>query len=130
MFDVASLEKGCPCRKYNCINCCLETEMNLTRDDISRIEDAGYKTTDFVVFREGESYLRNVNGRCFFLTNSGCSIYYLKPEGCCLYPLVYDEKNNSIYKDPFCPHKEEFKTEKRDIQKMFKILKKLYEEKA
>ena len=127
---MASLKQGVPCITYNCVDCCIETEMNLTKDDISRIEDAGYKSLDFVLTKEGESFLSNVNGRCYFLTNSGCSIYHLKPKGCCLYPLVYDEENNSVFLDPLCPHKEEFKIEKRDIQKMLKTMKKLYEEKS
>lgn len=130
VFNVSSLEKGYPCIKYNCVDCCLETEMNLTKDDISRIKGAGYKTSDFVVNREGESFLRNVKGQCFFLTNSGCNIHHLKPEGCRLYPLVYDEENNSVYLDPLCQHRDKFKIEQRDIQKMFKTLKKIYEEKT
>ena len=129
IFDVTSPVNGYPCLKHNCRYCCFDTEMNLTREDIIRIEDAGYKTKDFVVTKKGENYLKNFNRQCFFLTNSGCSIHHLKPEGCRLYPLVYDEENNSIFLDPLCPHKSEFKIGKQDIKNMLKILKKLYEEK-
>ena len=76
--------------RYRCVACCLETEMPLTEDDLKRIDKLGFKRTDFTVEADGETRLRNVKKACFFLREGMCIIYEERPEGCRIYPLVYD----------------------------------------
>jgi len=117
------LRSGVPCRRYRCIKCCIETEMPLTRTDIKRILSLGYPLQYFVV-KDGETLkLKNVNGRCVFLTEGGCKIYNHRPEGCRLYPLIYDENLNKPVLDDYCPHKNEFQPKKDDAEKLINLIK-------
>ncbi|NOZ89452.1 MAG: YkgJ family cysteine cluster protein [Crenarchaeota archaeon] len=80
--------------------------MPLTRRDIERIERLGYPR-DFFAVRgsDGVWRLRNVDGHCVFLdpATGRCRIYPHRPEGCRLYPLVYDAETGSVTVDPECP---------------------------
>lgn len=77
------------CLKYKCYNCCIETEMPLTLEDIIRIRGLGYDVRDFAVFRDGLWRLKNINGKCVFLNDEGlCIIYPNRPLGCRLYPVI------------------------------------------
>ncbi|WP_290900196.1 YkgJ family cysteine cluster protein, partial [Ferroglobus sp.] len=78
------------CLKINCHKCCEETEMQLSKHDIRRIEKLGYKVDEFSEIKDGVRVLKNVNGKCFFLRNGKCSIYEFRPFGCKLYPIVWD----------------------------------------
>jgi Fe-S-cluster containining protein len=82
------------------------TEMPLTRRDIERITSLGYPLEYFARRgADGVMYLRNVNGHCVFLDpdTGRCKIYPWRPEGCRLYPLVYDPENDEVIVDPDCP---------------------------
>ena len=50
-------------RCSNCGICCEETEMELSSDDIRRLEKAGYRREQFSVLDDGIR-LRNVGGWC------------------------------------------------------------------
>jgi len=79
--------------------------MPLTKRDIERIKKLGFAEESFVDRRGRMPRLRNVDGHCFFLdpaTNS-CTIYPDRPEGCRLYPLVYEEESDRVSVDPLCP---------------------------
>jgi len=102
------LNDGSVCLRHRCHLCCEGTEMPLTRDDLSRIRSLGFRESDFCVEEGGWSRLRNVDGRCFFLKDGLCSIYPSRPEGCRIYPLVYDESTGEAAMDPECPHTAEF----------------------
>ncbi|MCX8169414.1 MAG: YkgJ family cysteine cluster protein [Candidatus Methanomethylicia archaeon] len=80
--------------KFKCLKCgkcCIETQMPLSMIDISRIEDLGYKKSEFTIKKDGVYILRNVNGHCYFLdiNTMKCKIYQHRPIGCRIYPVVY-----------------------------------------
>ena len=119
---MSSLKKGDPCIKHRCIECCIETKMILTQEDIIRLNKAGFKTREFVIRRNGLNYLKNIKGRCFFLVDSGCKIYGIRPEGCRLYPLIFDIANKVALLDPLCPYTEEYTVEEEDVKKLKEVL--------
>ena len=114
--------------KHKCVQCCIETKMPLSRLDMKRILNLGYVPEDFAVKAGMGWRLRNSYGRCFFLSEDGCKIYSHRPEGCRLYPLVFDENTQKAAIDHACPYGHEFKIEKEDIQKLKILLEKLEKE--
>ena len=122
------LTSGIPCRIHKCVECCIETRMPLSSRDIERIVKLGFKLEDFTVEEEGEVRLRNVSGRCFFLTDDGCKIYPYRPEGCRLYPLIYDERSGEFLMDTICPYRHEFKVKEEDKAKLLRLLERLSKE--
>jgi len=119
------LSSGIPCTVHNCVKCCIETRMPLTSFDIERITKQGYRIKDFVVKRKRERQLKNRDGRCVFLGDDGCKIYSFRPEGCRLYPLVYDEDNGKGVIHDFCPYGREFKVSGDDLENLFSLIKEL-----
>jgi Fe-S-cluster containining protein len=119
------LRSGIPCMIHGCVKCCIETRMPLSRSDIERISGQGYRFKDFVLKRKRERFLRNSTGRCVFLGDDGCKIYAFRPEGCRLYPLVYDEKNGKAVVHDLCPYWLEFKVSGEDREKLHAFFKKL-----
>jgi len=119
------LSGGVPCMIHGCVKCCIETRMPLSRSDIERISKQGHRFKDFVVKRKRERYLKNSKGRCVFLGDEGCIIYSFRPEGCRLYPLVYDEKNRKAVVHDLCPHGHEFKVSGEDRENLHAFFKKL-----
>ncbi len=82
-----------------CGVCCTETEMLLSIDDISRLEELGYRKEFFVLFDEGGyARLRNLDNHCVFyhVENQRCKIYGFRPLGCRLYPVIYDEQKGIV----------------------------------
>jgi uncharacterized protein len=76
-----------------CGMCCQETEMLLSEGDIKRIERLGYGTKRFVrIDKAGYAKLRNTQKHCVFYDplKKECSIYDRRPEGCHVYPVVFD----------------------------------------
>ncbi len=119
------LSSGIPCTIHNCVKCCIETRMPLSRFDIERISRQGYRFKDFVVKRRKERHLKNSNGRCVFLGDNGCTIYSFRPEGCQLYPLVYNENKGKVVIHDLCPYGHEFKVSREDIENLYAFFKKL-----
>ncbi len=79
-----------------CGVCCKETEMLLSNQDIKRLEKQGNSKDLFVFFDdEGYARLRNTQGHCVFynVKDHSCRVYRWRPEGCRLYPVVFDEEN-------------------------------------
>ncbi len=95
------------CLLHRCTTCCQRTEMPLTSEDIERITGLGYHEDSFIVESGGLRRLRNIRGSCFFLDN-GCKIYPNRPEGCALYPTVYDAVGKRAVLDEDCPYQREF----------------------
>jgi Fe-S-cluster containining protein len=122
------LRSGIPCVEHQCIQCCIETRMPLSRNDILRIENLGYLLKDFAKKVGKEWRLKNRLGRCVFLSEDGCSIYSYRPEGCQQYPLVYDETSRKAVLDYLCPNSSEFKVKKDDIRSLMILLKRLRNE--
>lgn len=78
--------------------------MPLTIEDIIRIKKMGYEVKYFAVFRNGLWRLRNIDGRCVFLSDEGlCIIYPNRPLGCRLYPVI--QINDHCAPDyKYCPY--------------------------
>jgi len=102
--------------------------MPLSRIDIERISRQGYRLKNFVVKRKRECHLKNRKGRCVFLGDNGCIIYSFRPEGCRLYPLVYNENNRKVVIHDLCPYGHEFKVSRDDIENLYAFFKKLSKE--
>jgi dCTP deaminase len=95
-----------PCLEMDCHECCLETEMPLSRRDVERLAGLGHAPSEFTVTEDGFTFLANVEGRCYFLDDHGrCREYAHRPEGCRLYPLVLDEEMADFAMDHVCPHR-------------------------
>jgi Fe-S-cluster containining protein len=117
------LSSGIPCTSHSCMQCCLETSMPLSSSDITRIVNLGYELCDFVTTLAGGAYqLRNIAGRCVFLSEVGCTIYPDRPEGCQLYPLIWDEDFGQAVRDHLCPHAGEFDVRKPDRTNLKKLI--------
>ena len=99
-----------PCRLNGCSRCCEGTEMPLTKEDARRISALGFDQKDFLLDEDGWLQLRNtMEGRCFFLSYGLCSIYPDRPEGCRLYPVVFDVDGAEAVLDPDCQHRDGFR---------------------
>jgi len=121
------LGRGTLCVRHKCVECCLETRMPLSNFDLKRILKLGYKLEYFAVKTDGEWRLKNKSGRCVFLIEEGCGIYPHRPEGCRLYPLVYDENLRKAVIDPLCPYSYLFKVQKNDVKRLKTLFEKLTE---
>jgi len=103
----------------------VETEMALTREDVRRLTDSG--KSDF--YYEDTMELRNVDGRCFFLSPEGrCTIYNIRPFGCRLYPLIMSLPSMIPILDEDCPYREEFRIEPEDVMELRGLIDTLIEE--
>ena len=78
--------------------------MELSSNDIKRLEEAGYRREEFAVIKDGVTRLRNVDGQCYFysLVDKKCRVYGKRPLGCYLYPVVY-LVNEGAMVDESCP---------------------------
>jgi Fe-S-cluster containining protein len=123
-----TLGSGSTCLKHGCVECCLETEMPLTRSDMRRIVGEGFRLSDFAVKVMAEWRLRNVSGRCFFLSDGLCRIYTKRPEGCRLYPLIFNVDTGEPVLDDLCPYRGEFRVDKGDTSKLIKLIRRLERE--
>jgi Fe-S-cluster containining protein len=112
------LRSGTPCVNHQCVTSCLETEMPLSCIDIGRILDLGYRLEDFAVKTGNEWHLKNRCGKCVFLSADGCTIYSHRPDGCRIYPLVYDEAQRKAVLHQLCPHHHEFQVRPDDIENL------------
>ncbi|TET58269.1 YkgJ family cysteine cluster protein [Candidatus Bathyarchaeota archaeon] len=120
-----SLAKGILCVRHKCAKCCLETRMPLSNHDIKRILKLGYKLEYFAAKTDEGWRLKNDSGRCVFLIEKRCRIYPHRPEGCRLYPLIYDETLKKVVIDPLCPYGYLFKVQKNDVARLKALLEKL-----
>ena len=117
-----------PCKSHSCVQCCIETEMPLSNEDIGRLTKDGFNLDYFAVESDGWLQLKNRNGRCIFNDGKMCRIYKNRPEGCKLYPVVYDEDDNYARLDDDCPHRNDFKVSKTKGMAVELLLKKLKNE--
>jgi len=120
-----ALSNGSPCLGHGCAVCCFETEMPLTGDDIRRIEKLGFRHVEFTVEVDGETRLRNRGGNCFFLEDSKCRVYESRPEGCRVYPLVYDVDAHKFVLDTVCPNAAEFRVKPEDKERLKRLIRSL-----
>ena len=112
------------CTDYGCIRCCLNTEMPLCDSDILRIAGLGFR--DFLITkRSGVRLLKNSMGRCVFHDGRRCTIYKDRPEGCRLYPFVFDLDEAKVVMDAHCPHRDKFQITPRISFQVIKLIRKL-----
>lgn len=98
--------------------------MLLSVKDIKRLERKGYQRDFFVRFdKEGYATLRNRQGHCIFYDpeKRHCKVRAHRPDGCRIYPVIYDE-NNGIIVDTMCPSRNTV-TDKQKARKGKKVLK-------
>jgi Fe-S-cluster containining protein len=106
-----------------CGKCCTHTQMQLTEDDIKRIEKLGFKKEKFVKYdSNGFAKLKNIEGHCIFYNSfeKKCIIYEDRPIGCKLYPIIYDLQKHTVTVDQLCPSAET--VTKREIRRKQKLL--------
>lgn len=125
-----ALSDGSPCLQHGCVLCCTDTQMPLTENEIRRLEKLGNRRHDFSIIVNGETRLRNKEGLCFFLREDRCAIYLLRPEGCTIYPLVYDVDVHKFVFDGVCPNFREFHATRKDKDQLRQLLRKLDKETA
>ncbi len=115
-----------------CGNCCLDTEMNLSNQDILKIFTKINPEFDFYYEKDGFLYLMNDNNQCIFYyaPDKKCTIHRYRPQGCRLYPFVYDNGECVIDKD--CLNRENIKyikkSKSKKVKKFIKLLEKEREE--
>ena len=113
------------CQFRDCHQCCLETEMILTLADLERITDEGYNPEEFAFSpseADGFWQLKNVDGRCFFLSESGkCTIYDFRPQGCKLYPLILTLDTNEVVVDDDCREQDWFEEQEYDRKQVNEV---------
>ena len=118
------IDKEDLCLQNGCVKCCLNTEMMLSNSDIKRIERLGF--TDFVVAKgNGVRQLKNLMRRCVFHNGQRCTIYRYRPEGCRLYPAIFDLDKSKTVLDRHCPHHREFRLTPQVSRKIIRLLRKL-----
>jgi len=100
--------------------------MELSSDDIKRLEEAGYRRVEFALIEDGVTRLRNVVGWCYFYSRAGksCRVYKKKPLGCYLYPVVYLANEGAIV-DETCPmghtvSEQELRTKAKILEKLLR----------
>jgi Fe-S-cluster containining protein len=111
-------------RCLRCGECCKETEMLLSNEDIERLQRKGY-IRDFFVRFDTKRYaiLRNQDGNCVFFDPEKrvCRERASRPLGCRIYPVMHDE-DKGIVIDDICPAKNAV-TEKQKVKRGKKVLK-------
>jgi len=91
-------------RCLRCGICCQQTDMLLSKKDITRLEKKGYSKDSFVrMDKDGYAMLRNRQGHCVFYNTQDrrCNVYAYRPAGCRVYPVIFDE-DKGIAVDEIC----------------------------
>lgn len=110
------------CLETNCTHCCIKTNMVLTTHDIQTIEKLGYGMQFFVSERNGWLQLKNNKGRCVFHNGTICTIYDHRPEGCVLYPVVYDKDHRVAILDSDCPQRHCFLLSDTKSEQLYRLI--------
>ncbi len=102
--------------------------MELSSDDIRRLEEAGYHRDQFTVLDSHVIRLVNVDGWCYFydLNERKCRVYKNRPLGFWLYPIVYLVDEGATV-DALCPMRHtvserEFRTKGNALRKLLREL--------
>ncbi len=121
---LAYSDAGSPCVRNGCRLCCFDTQMPLLPDDTARLATAtGHPPDAFShVDEDGTRRLSNVDGHCFFLGATGCTVYADRPAGCRLYPLVWDPDARHAVLDPECPYTKGFRVRPRDRAALLELV--------
>jgi Fe-S-cluster containining protein len=106
--------------------------MPLTESDIARLESLGHHRDHFSTLdEEFVPQLLNDGDHCVFLGRDGkCTVYEHRPDGCRLYPLVWDRDTNRVVRDDFCPWNREFPVDRAKENSLLVVLRTLETEAA
>lgn len=102
--------------------------MLLSNNDINRIEKHGFSRDFFVDNVNGWLQLKNKNGHCVFHDEKICLIYPQRPEGCRLYPVIYDADDDCAIIDTDCPYKTYFSITTECKKRLFSLVSKIESE--
>lgn len=102
--------------------------MLLSNSDIEKIESIGYNRFSFTRSKRGYLRLKNKDGRCVFHDGKKCMIYEKRPEGCKLYPLIFDNECKSAIIDRDCPYSDNFSFNKNDFVKLSELVNRIFKE--
>jgi len=102
--------------------------MLLSDSDIQKIENIGYDKNYFTRSKKGWLKLKNKDGRCVFHNGKICLIYENRPEGCILYPLIFDKEKNCVIVDEECPYQDRFRFNKKSINQLSMLVTKIINE--
>jgi Fe-S-cluster containining protein len=112
------------CEKNNCVQCCMDGEVPLLNEDVSRITMAGYYDAYFVFEEDGVKTIRKFSDGCciFYKKETGrCEIYKLRPEMCRLRPYTISEGSHEPVIDQECKHCSECKSDSKMESRMTKF---------
>lgn len=118
-------EMNSVCLHYGCTKCCMNTKMSLSNSDIARIKGLGFYEDSFVLERNGSHYLKNLSGRCIFHNGKQCTIYNDRPDGCRLYPAVFDENKGKVILHLYCPHHGRFQLKSHISRDVINLIRRL-----
>jgi len=104
------------------MKCCINTSMLLSNIDIENIEQIGYNRYYFTRSKKGWLKLKNKDGKCVFHNGKICLVYQNRPEGCELYPLIFNKESNSAVVDEDCPYGDNFSFNKKSVNQLFKLV--------
>lgn len=115
-----TVEAEPPCVTEPCSQCCHDIEMLLTEADLERLKATGQGDDYWFQADDGFLQLKTRDGPpakgspggapCVFLGDDGrCTVWSKRPEGCRLYPAVWDDGLRSAVLDAdYCPHTDGF----------------------
>ncbi|MCL5876599.1 MAG: YkgJ family cysteine cluster protein [Candidatus Bathyarchaeota archaeon] len=92
--------------------------MLLSKKDIKRLEDKGYRQSKFVHYdKYGYATLKNRDGYCIFYDrkNRRCSEYANRPSGCRVYPVIVDEEKGIVL-DAICESRQTISEEEKALK--------------
>jgi Fe-S-cluster containining protein len=115
-----------PCLRHGCVECCKNTEMLLSNDDIERLARSGFHQSYFARDVNGWMELKNHRGGCIFNDGRKCLVYEDRPEGCRSYPVVHVGGRAVLDED--CPHRAEFEIMPGDEERLIALVAKLKSE--
>ena len=119
-----------PCIDLICIQCCKNTHMILSKKDVDRIQSLGFSYDFFCDIHDGWLQLKNKEGLCVFHDSKKCLIYENRPEGCQLYPVIYDSDNECAIFDKECPHQSKFIISAHLKNKLFNLVSRVISERS
>jgi Fe-S-cluster containining protein len=92
--------------------------MLLSKKDIKRLEDKGYRQNQFVRYdKQGYATLKNRDGYCIFYDriNRRCSEYANRPAGCRVYPVIVDVEQGIVL-DTICESRNTISDEEKSFK--------------
>jgi len=96
--------------------------MLLSNNDIKNIENKGFNRNFFVKSKKGWLILKNKDGKCVFHNGKICLIYESRPEGCKLYPLIFNRELKSAIVDEECPYQDNFRFDKKNVNQLYRLV--------